>query len=533
MRKNMNTRLVALSIAVGVASFASAQVEGPVPLAWRWWASTPVSPSGSPVVDGDNVYIGVGGRMYSIDRTSGNRKWQFPPIEPASGFFRGTPLLIEGMLIGTTSNRMAYAVDAQSGQERWSYEAPGNIVGQPAVVGRFVAFNINDEGIMVVNIADGQPAWENPQRVFDRVRGNIAGWGSNVFFFTQRNELYSMNVTTKRADRVARFNTVSPDVTPVVHNDLLYINTGSHIAALNPVNNSVRWQTDTRLDLVHGPAISANGVAVVSRDGRLAFLDANGRLRTWAQGEGRTAQRVSSIDMGSSATTRPAAVGNLFMVPTANGALNLYNPESGELVWTFTIRPLTAGLRATAAAGGGAPQEIISVPAAGAPVVAGNTLLVLAQDGSLLAFDPDAGIDLTGPVVRMNWPTPGMQVPGRNLVLMFHIADEASGVNEKTLQILVNGQETEFEFGRDGVAVVRFTGFNKNRPLGDGRATIQVIVSDWMGNKTEQTYNLMIDNRLPMPAPPAGTPGSGQVGGPAIGGMGGGGGGGSLSGGGR
>jgi hypothetical protein len=155
----------------------------------------------------------------------------------------------------------------------------------------------------------------------------------------------------------------------------------------------------------------------------------------------------------------------------------------------------------------------------------GDTMLVLAQDGSLLAFDKNHGVDLTPPSVKMTWPTPGDLVSGQPpLQLVFKIEDEASGINTKTLKILVDGQEMENEFGRDGLAIVRVSSLGKNKPFTDGRKTITVIVADWLGNEARKDFTLVIDNTLRPLTPPAQTqPGQGAGGG-GKGGLGGGGG---------
>ena len=51
--------------------------------------------------------------------------------------------------------------------------------------------------------------------------------------------------------------------------------------------------------------------------------------------------------------------------------------------------------------------SLYTVAAAGAPIAVGDTLLLLAKDGSLLAFDKTSGVDATGPEVKMGWPSDG------------------------------------------------------------------------------------------------------------------------------
>ena len=152
----------------------------------------------------------------------------------------------------------------------------------------------------------------------------------------------------------------------------------------------------------------------------------------------------------------------------------------------------------------------------------GNTLFLLAQDGSVLAFDRQLGVDLTAPSVKMVWPNPGDLVNGQPpLELIFKIEDEASGINNKSIKILVDGQELEYEFGRDGIALARISALGKNKPFVDGRKVITVVAADWMGNEARTDFALVIDNTLrPLVRPTANDPGrgGGAGGGGALGG---------------
>jgi hypothetical protein len=79
--------LTAGIVAFGSLTVAMAQFDGPAPLAWRWSQSTTVRPNGSPLVDGNLVYITVGQRMFALDKDTGNQKWKYPQVEPIPGYF--------------------------------------------------------------------------------------------------------------------------------------------------------------------------------------------------------------------------------------------------------------------------------------------------------------------------------------------------------------------------------------------------------------------------------------------------------------
>lgn len=512
------TRLVALGwAALALTATAFTQINGPTPLAWRWSSSTNVMPSGSPTLDGDNVFVGVGGRVFCVDRLTGNKKWQYPLIEPIDGSFVGSPVRYGNLLIAAGSNKTIYALDPEKGEKVWTYDAPGGVVGSPIIVGKFLVFNVDGTRLMAIDAETGGTAWENPEKIFDGLQGGLVGTGSDVFFFTRTREMWSMKVTTRKATRLAKFQNLSPNATPNMVGETLYIASGNYVIAMNPASGAARWQTALPYSLVFAPAASRAGVVVGTADNKLVLLDPNGQLRQQRVkgADGRERTVPIAIDLGSRPISSPSIVGDLAAVPTANGAVNLVDLAKGELVWSFTIRPLVAGLKDSAG------KDVVYVTAVGSPVASGNTMLVLAADGSMLAFDKEQGVDLTGPSVQLVFPTQGAQVGNRKGLLeaYFLLADEASGINDKTLTVTANGRKLDYLFGRDGYLILQFGQGTKNGVLGDGRVVIEITASDWMGNQTKASFNFMIDNDLaPLPKP-------GNV--PAAGGRTGGGGGGS------
>ncbi len=172
-----------------------------------------------------------------------------------------------------------------------------------------------------------------------------------------------------------------------------------------------------------------------------------------------------------------------------------------------------------------------SVQAAGPATVVGDTLLLLGEDGSLLAFDKNTGVDVTGPEIHMVYPAAGSEVNSDDLGLAFRISDDASGVKDSTITVTANGKPVDHEFTADGLDTVRFNLHGKNDLLPDGRVEFVVTASDWLGNVTTAKFSLTIDNTLPKLYQPK-IPNQGGAGGAGGGGFGGGGGGGRGGGGG-
>ncbi len=540
--------LTAAPLALALAASASAQFDGPAPLAWRWVQPTNAAATGAPLVVDDTIYTAIGGRVFAIDRATGNLKWRYPQVEPINGQFRTSPIMVDGTLVAAAENKIVYAIDPTNGSPKWTYNLPSPVIGAPVQVDRYAAFATSDNTLIAVEGATGKPAWE-PFHIFDQIKGQIASYGTGIVFFDGQNRLLSLDVVSKKPNytKPIRFNELPPRAVPVLFGDTFYISSGPYLVAVNAASGTTKWQQNTGLQLALAPAASASGVLVVSDDGEALVVNP-------LNGHPVDAMRKGPVKLGSFAAVRPTAVGTKFIVPTTNGAVNLFDPVTGTLLWSYVVRPVgeiyeqTSGSaqRPGMGAGGGNSQGrlITSLQASGPAVLAGQTLLVPARDGSILAFDKDLGVDLTPPTVKQIWPTPGDVVSGQPpLTLIYRLSDEAAGVNETTLKVEIDGKDAAYTYTRDGYVQVPFSnsvsltttrtvaGVAPEKPksnpiLQDGRHSIVVTAADWMGNVTKQTYSIVIDNSLrPLGLPGADQTGqSGAPGGPGKGGRGGGGG---------
>lgn len=542
-----NWRSVAVGcLSVALVTIGAAQFDGPAPLAWRFQQSAAVPPGGSPIVSGDTVYVSVGQRVYALNKSTGNQKWRYPAADPIDGYFRVAPVLVGDILIAAADNKTVYGISVADGSTKWSYIMRSGVLTQPVRSGSTVVIPTADNTLVALNAADGVPLAGYPYSVDDGIQGNLAAYQDTVLFFTGANELRALDVLKEKTLWHQRFTSVPSNAEPTIFGEYVYSVSGQFLVALSAASGTMRFQTPIGDESAFGPAVSASGIMTVTPDGNANFFDLDGKRILKAP-----------MNLGSLPAVKPTAVGKYFVAATTNGAINLVDPATGTLLWSYLVRPaggivpksVTNGTSPGAGGGqgkGGGPpggpglgggtgtltnstsSGIFTVRASGPPVVDGTTLLMLAQDGSLLAFDRGYGVDLTPPEVDMIWPAAGSLVSGRPpLDIVFTLADDASGINEKTIKVDVDGTPLDFEFGRDGFLVVRISELGKNAPLADGRRILTVTVSDWMGNEAKAKFSLTIDNTLkPLgrPVDPGNNGGIGSPGGPGGGGKGGGGG---------
>lgn len=515
-----------------VGGIAAAQFDGPAPLAWRWQQSSSVSPSGSPLVDGNTIYFNSGNRVYAIDRETGNTKWKFPNGAPFSGVVKKAPIMVNGVLCAYTDQREVYGINPSSGELKWVYQAPFQISGQIVAVGNNVAFPMDGGNIMGLEATTGQSIYrdsvtgvESSYRTLDGMRGPIYTDGRDVVaFFDNRNYLQAFTLTSRRPAYKLNFGSTPADGSMTAYAGDFYVYTGAFVARINAFSGSVKWQKPVPERMLYSPEVGGNSIMCVSQTGNAYIYDMSGNLTNARK----------PIVLGSQPAVRPTSVGKKFIVATANGAVLLIDPSTGSTDWKYFVRPMneaartpgtgsTPGGPAGGTSGGGgfggggfgaggqggrggqggqgsqttSTEPIVTVEVTAPAALAGKTLLVPAADASLLAFDIESGVDLTGPVVKQVWPTPGEIVSGKiGQEFIFKIEDDSSGVNVASIKFDIDGTPYNFDFGREGYLVSLISQSKKNNMIGAGRHTLRVTATDWMGNVTNYTATIRIDNTL-------------------------------------
>jgi outer membrane protein assembly factor BamB len=478
------------------APLVSTQIAGPTPLSWRWVQPTNIQISGAPTVKDDMVYMAVGPRLFALDLATGNEKWKYPRVDPLQGLAKTSPTLVGEVLVFSTDQRLLYGINAKTGEHLWMTRTdPKSSIGEAVALSENqFALAFTDESLQTFDAKTGQPSGVGVT-VEGGIVGQISAHGANIIAITNNSEMVSISGLTGKTNWRARFNSIPAGTKPVLKGEMLYVNSGPYLVCVNAATGRLRWQQPFEDQIAFGPAVSATNILAMGRDGKGMVYDLNGR---------RQLRDLVQIDSFPSAL--PSAVGDMFLVPTANGGLNLIDPKTGKVTWTFVIRPLRAGTP-TRGARPANQQVARAVSAAGPAVLAGGTMVVMARDGSLLAFNPQSGVDLTAPTVKMVWPPSGALVSGQPpLEFIFTTEDLGTGLKTDSVSIEMDGKPMDFTLDENGIAFATISLYGGNKPLMDGRKVVTVKAQDWMGNEASKSYAVVIDNSLPPLRKPTGTP---------------------------
>ena len=472
---------------------AFAGLDGPAPLAWRWSPQSQGVPDGSPVVTDAGVFAANGNRVYGIDRDTGNTLWRFPYSEPLNARV-ASPLGLSGEnLICGLEDGSLLAVDTRSGKQVWRVNLEAKMTTAPVSTAGVILMGIGPGEILAVKASDGTPLWPKPYHPSEAMNPYLQATDGAIFFMSGRT-LTCLDVLSGKprytpkvfAQYGGNFNVVG---------DKVYVSTGNFITVLRASDGRKVWEHNVPEVLSSAPGADDDFVVGVSRSGNLYAFD-------------NTGKPVFKKGVALGATTRyaPVVVGNTATVTTQSGTISMVNIQTGEIKWNTVIRPAILAKQVVAsglAARGNrevvqTAKQVEYVQAAGAPVLAGDSLFVLARDGTMLAYDKTNGVDLTPPEVRMVFPYAGDLVAGKApMTILFKLEDLGVGVAPDSVKVTINDAVYAYKLNTDGYLEVNIAVDKKNPQIKDGRARVVVDLSDWLGNKTSAVFALTIDNLLP------------------------------------
>lgn len=287
-----------------------------------------------------------------------------------------SPAIVAGVAYAGSADGNMYALDAMTGEERWTFQADSGVEITPTV----------DDGI--------------------------------VYFPSEFGTLYALDAST--GEQIWTFDqAISPTATPIVTSGLLFVGADSGTYyALDAKTGDERWHFDTGEAISRSAAFADGVIYTGSEDGNLYALDAANGGELWRFATGADVVGTPSVANGQVYTALPSGDGlsvldartgllkfelhdpaNGGMSPAAisgNGVfvggkesqtMNRFDATTGDLVWSYPTGELM----------GSVPAIVDGVVYAGGT---GTEIMALdAETGDLLwQFSVDGGIDY-GPSV--------------------------------------------------------------------------------------------------------------------------------------
>jgi len=138
---------------------AGESLEPPLEVLWKFETDCRVY---SPAVSGGTVYIGsLDDYVYALDADTGIEKWKFE----TSGYIHSSPAVSGGTVyigsdVSFARSGYVYALDADTGAEKWKFKTGNEVQSSPAVSGGTVYIGSDDKYIYALDADTGTEKWK-------------------------------------------------------------------------------------------------------------------------------------------------------------------------------------------------------------------------------------------------------------------------------------------------------------------------------------------------------------------------------------
>jgi outer membrane protein assembly factor BamB len=232
----------------------------------------------------DTAYLAAGTQVYAVDLNTGSEKWRYPAKANAKIAFYANPVLTsDGQLIVPSYDHKLYSLNPATGSENWIFTGSTNrLIGSPLATEKMIYQPSADDHIYAIDLTGKQiwvqktdgPLWAKPAT--DPKCGC-------VYVASMDHSLYSFDATNgtqlwKSADLGGAL--VS---TPAVSTDgVLYVGTfGKEMIALDATNGSIRWRFTTQDWVWSGPVLENNVLYFGDLSGYLYALNTSDGTAVW------------------------------------------------------------------------------------------------------------------------------------------------------------------------------------------------------------------------------------------------------------
>ncbi len=219
---------------------------------------------------------GVSGSLLALEASTGDLKWSH---DTEKGVI-SSPCVSDGVVYFTSELESAHAVDAEDGTGVWEVSEE-NVISSPVLHRGKVFFGqqrswLDDDGkarLFCVDAETGEEKW-----VFDEaersIRATPTAHGDRVYIGCEDGKVYSLDVESGR--EVWRSETEEPvRSSPTYADGVIYVGSyDSSLYAFDAGNGDVHWSFGSEDHIQSSPTVSDGTVYFGSYDGNLYAVDA-------------------------------------------------------------------------------------------------------------------------------------------------------------------------------------------------------------------------------------------------------------------
>jgi outer membrane protein assembly factor BamB/PKD repeat protein len=390
-------------------------------------AST-VQSSANSTAEGMTVYVGSDDdHVYALDAETGEQQWSFE----TGGKVQSSPTVVNGTVYIGSIEENVYAIDADTGEQQWSFETGHGVFSSPTVVNGTVYVGSDDENVYAIDADTGEQQWS-----FETgfpVTSSPTVVNGTVYVGSRDDNVYAIDADT--GEQQWSFETGdNVHSSPTVVDGTVYVGSeDENVYAIDADTGEQQWSFETGGSGESSPTVVNGTVYVGSDDENVYAIDADTGEQQW------------SFETGHGVFSSPTVVDGTVYV----GSRDVYaiDADTGEQQWSSEIGDNETG------------DYVYS-----SPTVVDGTVYVGSWDENVYAIDAKSGEQqwsfgtgdgvLSSPTVVAN-PESGSSIGSRVLLrtLGHHEGSMNNGSGEPAVNISVEtpdpSPDKQIEFRAD------------------------------------------------------------------------------------
>lgn len=257
-------------------------ISSPLELAWSY--EPPVEEGkrrppieASPIVADGVIYVGSqSGELLAIDVESGELMWAFDAEGPISA----PAAAYEGSIFFGDTYGFVYAIDAKSGEETWRFETEGKIEGGinvlPGILGKVGIFvGSHDYFLYCLDGASGEVIWKHetgnyvvatPSIINSGGERSVSFGGCDGLLYVMAADGTGESKEIEIGSYIANTSAVRDGIAYVAHN-------GGEVIAIDIASGEEVWRIATGVEYTASPAVDESHVFVAGPDKRLVAIN--------------------------------------------------------------------------------------------------------------------------------------------------------------------------------------------------------------------------------------------------------------------
>jgi len=289
------------------------------------------------VVDGMVYFTSDDNNLYALDSQTGGEGWRFDlgsavvPISRTNLVGRvdyaiSSPVISEGVIYVGSANDWFYAVDASTGQEKWSFKVKwGPVRSTPAVSNGMVYFGDSLDMIYAVDLETGQEIWEFDTHTDMMLVASPTVVDGVLYMGTRGFDpvLFALDAGNGQEKWRLSFGVSWVDSSAVVVDGVIYIGSSDwlKLSAIDAATGQLKWQFTGSGYMWSTPAVD-DGMIFIGDTSRYFYaVDAGSGQEQWRVLVGDALESFERIQFQGGVVSSPAVSNDVVYFGGLDGKL--------------------------------------------------------------------------------------------------------------------------------------------------------------------------------------------------------------------